>query len=71
MKKITRGQSVNEVEGDFLPLFVPVFQWKKGQYRVNVLYITGMETYVFHMLPKQRKVPGNIVGSICSTGCGI
>lgn len=51
--------------------FPGTFQWQKGQYRVNVLYITGMETSVFHMLPKQRKVPGNIVDSICSAGCGI
>lgn len=41
--------------------FALFFQWQNRSYHVNVLYILGMETFMFHMLCKQRKVPGFIV----------
>lgn len=40
--------------------FAPFFQWQNARYHVNVLYFSGMETFMFHMLCKQRKVPGYI-----------
>lgn len=46
-----------------LPSFAPFFQWQSEQPHVNVLHNTGMETFMFHLLYKQRNVPGYIVES--------
>lgn len=60
MTKITR-ETEQKWGGVRLPSSALFFQWQNERYHVTVLYIIGMETFMFHMLYKQRKVPGHIV----------